>query len=1041
MKDSNCTRKTSDPNTVVVIGNGMVGHRFCEKLVEFDVDRKFQIVTFCEEPRAAYDRVGLTQFFTNRDPEQLMLTNTQWYEEQGISLHVGDKATAIDRELRVVRSENGKEIPYDIVVLATGSYPFVPPIPGVDKDGVFVYRTIEDLQGILAYAQRVEAAAVIGGGLLGLEAAKATYDLGLETHVVEFMPGLMPRQVDEAGSNLLIKKIEELGVHVHVKTATKEIIGNGKVESMAFNSGEAIDVGMVIVSAGIRPRDELARECGIEVHERGGVVINDCLQTDDPDIYAIGEVALHGGMIYGLVAPGYEMAEILAARLTGDQTRTFTGADLSTKLKLMGVDVASFGDYTADESTAKPLTYEDPFGGIYKKLLFTPDGKKLVGGILVGDASDYGSLMMLSKNETELTAEPGALVLGSSGGGVAVSATEMPDEAQVCQCNSVSKGDICCAIRDNEFTTVGEVKTFTKAGTGCGGCVPLVTDLLKQELEAAGLEINTDLCEHFPYTRQELFDIIKVKEIKTFDSLIAEYGHGNGCEICKPAVTSMLASLWNENIMFDKHQTLQDTNDRFLANMQRGGLYSIIPRVPGGEITPDKLIALGSIAKKYQLYTKITGGQRIDMFGAQLHQLPDIWEELVNAGFESGHAYGKALRTVKSCVGTTWCRYAVQDSVKFAIQVEERYRGIRSPHKMKAAVSGCIRECAEAQGKDFGLIATEQGYNLYVCGNGGSNPRHADLLASDIDEETAIRHLDRFIMFYIMTADKLTRTSVWLEKMEGGIDYLRDVIVHDKLGICDELERRMAHLVDTYKCEWREVVMNPEIRQKFRQFINTDETETGIEFVSERGQQRPKYWEKDLIPIEDVTLPSSAKLKALRESPDKQWVKVGSVSDFPYDGGAAIKYGNTQIAVFNFSSRGEWYATQNMCPHKKAFVLSRGIIGDAQGTPKIACPLHKKTFCLKSGSCLSGEDYEVLTFPVKVTDNDVYLELPPQDELDATLSTENFCNIGALPRGPEKGAAKAPITPYLRMERPDGQLDYIGERAGVNVSESDISNS
>ena len=801
--------------------------------------------------------------------------------------------------------------------------------------------------------------------MLGLEAAKAAYDLGLETHVVEFIPGLMPQQVDEAGSNLLIKKIEELGVQVHVDTATKEIIGNGKVEGMVFNSGEAIDVGMIIVSAGIRPRDELARECGIEVHDRGGVVVNDHLQTNDTDIYAIGEVALHGGMIYGLVAPGYEMAEILAARLTGDETRVFAGADLSTKLKLMGVDVASFGDYTANESTAKPLTYEDPFGGVYKKLLFTSDGKKLVGGILVGDASDYGSLMMLPKNETELTAEPGALVLGSSGG-VVVSATEMPDEAQVCQCNSVSKGDICCAIRDNEFTTIEEVKAFTKAGTSCGGCVPLVTDLLKQELEAAGLEINTDLCEHFPYTRQELFDIVKVKEIKTFDALIA----------------------------------------------------------------------LGSIAKKYQLYTKITGGQRIDMFGAQLHQLPDIWEELVNTGFESGHAYGKALRTVKSCVGTTWCRYAVQDSVKFAIQVEERYRGVRSPHKMKAAVSGCIRECAEAQGKDFGLIATEQGYNLYVCGNGGSNPRHANLLASDIDEETAIKYLDRFIMLYIMTADKLTRTSVWLEKMEGGIDYLRDVIVHDKLGICDELEGRMEHLVDTYKCEWREVVMNPDIRKKFRQFINTDETETGIQFVSERGQHRPKYWEKDLIPIEDITLPSSAKLKALRESPDKQWVKVGNVSDFPYDGGAAIKYGKTQIAVFNFASRGEWYATQNMCPHKKAFVLSRGIIGDAQGTPKIACPLHKKTFCLKSGACLSGEDYEVLTFSVKVKDNDVYLELPPQDELDATLSTENFCNVGALPRGPEKGAAKDPITPYLRVERPDGQLDYIGERTGTQISES-----
>ncbi len=1024
---------SSAPKTVVVIGNGMVGHRFCEKLVELDRQGRYRIVTFCEEPRAAYDRVGLTRFFTDRDPERLMLTSTEWYEQQGIALHVGDKATGVDRDARIVRSAKGREIPYDLVVLATGSAPFVPPIPGVDKKGVFVYRTIEDLEAIIAYAGNIEKAAVIGGGLLGLEAAKAAYDLGLDTHVIEFMPRLMPRQLDDAGSELLIKEIEALGVQVHVDTATKEIVGNGKVDGMVFNSGVTLDVGMVIVSAGICPRDELARACGIDVGERGGVVIDDHLQTSDPHVYAIGEVALHGGMVYGLVAPGYEMAETLAARLTGDRTRAFTGADLSTKLKLMGVDVASFGRYAADEATAKPLTYDDPFGGVYKKLLFSLDGRKLLGGILVGDASDYGSLMMLAKSETELPAEPGALVLGSNGGGVVVSATEMPDDAQVCQCNGVDKGDICRAIRDNDFTVVGEVKAFTKAGTGCGGCLPLVTGLLEQELEAAGRTVNTDLCEHFPYTRQQLFDTVKVKEMKTFDALITAIGRGNGCETCKPAVSSMLASLWNENIQLDQHQTLQDTNDRFLANMQRGGVYSVIPRVPGGEITPDKLIALGSVAKKYSLFTKITGAQRIDMFGAQVHQLPDIWEELVRAGFESGHAYGKALRTVKSCVGTTWCRYGVQDSVKFAIRVEQRYRGIRSPHKLKSAVSGCVRECAEARSKDFGLIATESGYNLYVCGNGGTNPRHADLLAGDLDEETAIVYIDRFLMFYIMTADRLTRTAVWLANMEGGIDYLRDVIVHDTLGLCDELERRMAHLVDTYKCEWREVVNNPALRKRFRQFVNTDETEVGIEFVDERGMQRPRYWEKDIIPLADAPATSGATLKDLRESPERQWVKVGAVSHFPCDGGAAIKYGKTQIAVFNFSSRGEWYATQNMCPHKQAFVLSRGIVGDAQGTPKVACPLHKKTFCLESGSCLSGEDYEVLTFPVKTEGDDVYLELPPQALLDAVLATETVCHTAAHPRGPGAGAAKTPGTPYLRLERPDGQVDYLGEREGAGV--------
>jgi len=320
----------------------------------------------------------------------------------------------------------------------------------------------------------------------------------------------------------------------------------------------------------------------------------------------------------------------------------------------------------------------------------------------------------------------------------------MPDSAQICSCNNVSKGAICDALRDRDIGSVAELKAATRAGSGCGGCMPLVTDLFNAAMTAAGVAISHHLCEHFPYSRTELFAIIKTRRLKTFDDIISQYGSGNGCEVCKPAVTSILAALWNEKITDPAHHTLQDTNDRFLANMQRGGLYSVIPRVPGGEITPEKLIALGETARDYGLYTKITGGQRIDLFGAQVQNLPDIWEKLVDAGFESGHAYGKALRTVKSCVGTTWCRYGVQDSVGFAVRVENRYKGIRAPHKIKSAVSGCVRECAEAQGKDFGLVATERGYNLYVGGNGGAKPRHADLLAADLDEETAIRYIDRF---------------------------------------------------------------------------------------------------------------------------------------------------------------------------------------------------------------------------------------------------------------------------------------------------------
>ncbi len=978
--------------TIVVIGNGMVGHRFVEKLVEFDEDKRFKIVTFCEEPRAAYDRVGLTSFFAHRDAEQLMLARLDWYRENKVELHIGDRASKINRKKRIVESDKGVKIEYDAVVLATGSYPFVPPIPGINHRGVFVYRTIEDLEKIIEYGSKVKRAVVIGGGLLGLEAAKAAYDLGLETHVVEFAPRLMPRQIDDAGSKILVQQIENSGVKVHLNKATKKVRGDGVVEQIVFNDDQTLDVDMIIVSAGIRPRDDLAKESKIEVGERGGVIVNDHLQTSEEDIYAIGEVALHEGMIYGLVAPGYEMAEIVAANLCGQDIK-FGGTDLSTKLKLMGIDVASFGDY--ESTDAKPLTYEDPFGGIYKKLLFSSDGKQLIGGVLVGDASDYGMLAALCRGGDELPCPPGELIVGS---GSALGANAMGEGAQICSCNNVTKGQICDAIRDQDLSTLGEVKSCTNAGTGCGGCIPLVTDILNGELEAAGKAVNKDLCEHFAYSRQELFEIIKIKEVKTFDQLIASHGKGNGCEICKPTVSSILASLWNENILTSDHQTLQDTNDRFLANMQRGGLYSVIPRVPGGEITPEKLITLGRVAKKYGLYSKITGGQRVVLFGAQLQQLPDIWEELVDAGFESGHAYGKAVRTVKSCVGSTWCRYGVQDSVGFAIKVEERYRGIRAPHKVKFAVSGCIRECAEAQCKDFGLVATEHGYNLYVCGNGGAKPRHGDLLAADIDEETAIRYIDRVFMHYIFTADKLTRTSVWMEELEGGIDYLKEVVIDGKLGICDELEERMQHLVDTYECEWAEVVNNPEKRKLFRQFVNTDDTQSAIEFVDERGQIRPADWPKDDVPLVQRKMPTAGwpngKTKK-PESPQATWEKVGTVTDFPKDGGAAIKYGDVQIAVFNFTSRGEWYATQNMCPHKNAFVLSRGIVGSVGKVPKVACPLHKKPFSLESGESLSGEEFSLKVFPVRIEGDDVYLKLPPKSQLNAILATDLHCVGGS----------------------------------------------
>jgi nitrite reductase (NADH) large subunit len=966
----------------------MVGHRFCERLVVYDLDGSWHVVTFCEEPRPAYDRVNLSKYFERRDAGHLQLASEEWYAERGIELHVGDRAKVIDRGRRVVVSERGREVEFDAVVLATGSAPFVPQVPGVDKRGVFVYRTIEDLEGILAYAGKAARAAVVGGGLLGLEAAKAVRDLDLDTHVVEFAPRLMPRQVDEAGSRRLCEKIEGLGVRVHLNKSTQEFLGNGSVEGLAFADGDRLEVDMVVISAGIRPRDELARDCGLEVGPRGGVVVDDALRTSDPEIFAVGEVALHRGTIYGLVAPGYEMADVAAANLTGAD-RLFTGFDLATKLKLMGVDVASFGDVFAETQGAWALTFEDSFRGTYKKLLFSADGTRLLGGVLVGDASDYGTLLGLFRSNKPLTAPPAVLLAGRSGDR-SVTADVTCGDAPVCSCNNVSEKQIRDAVRGQGLTTVDQVKSCTRAGTGCGGCLPQVTDLVEAELTAAGRMVQNHLCEHFPYSRQELFQIVKIKRLKTFDALLSGHGSGHGCEICKPAVASILASLWNENVLEPAHVSLQDTNDRYLANIQRGGLYSVVPRIPGGEITPEKLIVLGEIARKYGLYTKITGGQRIDMFGAPVHLLPEIWSDLVAAGFESGHAYGKAVRTVKSCVGSTWCRYGVQDSVGFAIRVETRYRGIRAPHKLKSAVSGCIRECAEAQSKDFGLIATEKGWNLYVCGNGGAHPRHADLLAPDLDEETALRYVDRFLMYYIQTADRLTRTSVWLEKMEGGIEYLRDVIVNDRLGICAELERQIQALVDTYECEWKAVVNDPEKRRFFHQFANTDLAEPGVEFVTERGQKRPADWPADFVPLDRLARPQ-APAPALPVAGPSRWVQVGRVSDFPEEAGRAVKCGRGQIAVFRFTSRGEWYACQNLCPHKREMVLSRGIIGDQQGTPKVACPLHKKTFSLESGACLSGEDYRLQVFPVKVEADAVYLELSAEAEVGVLTHPENLC--------------------------------------------------
>ncbi|MEU1627563.1 nitrite reductase large subunit NirB [Streptomyces sp. NPDC020096] len=826
---------------LVLIGHGMVGQRFLEAFLAQDgAAWDWRVTVLAEEPRPAYDRVHLTSWFSGTSAEELSLCPASFIDEHGIDLRLGDPAVAVDRDRRTVTTRSGQLLPYDALVLATGSYPFIPPVPGHDARGCHVYRTIEDLAGIKEAAATARVGAVVGGGLLGLEAAGALRAMELQTHVVEFAPRLMAIQVDDGGGAVLRRKIEELGVVVHTGAGTQavDVDDDGAVRTMQLSDGTELAVDLVVFSAGVRPRDQLARECGLSVGERGGITVDERCRTSDPHIWAIGECAQAAdGRVYGLVGPGYAMAEAAALDLTGG-SGSFTGGDTSTKLKLLGVDVASFGDAHGTTHGALDVLYTDTRAGVYKKLVIGADGA-LLGGVLVGDADAYSVLRPLAASGAELPAPPEQLLLPASIG--ASGAVALPDEAVVCSCHNVSKAAIRAAVGEQGCTSVPEVKKCTKAGTGCGSCLKLLTGIVEEELATSGVEVARGLCEHFTHTRAELYEIIRAKGITSFSRLLDEHGTtGEGCDICKPAVASILSSIGNAYVLDGEQAGLQDTNDHFLGNLQRNGSYSVVPRIPGGEITPEGLITIGEIARDFGLYTKITGGQRIDMFGASVDQLPLIWQRLVDAGFESGHAYGKALRTVKSCVGQTWCRYGVQDSVALAIELELRYRGLRSPHKLKSAVSGCARECAEAQSKDFGVIATAEGWNLYVGGNGGMTPRHADLLAADLDRETLIRTIDRFLMFYIRTADRLERTAPWLERLEGGLDHLRAVVMDDSLGICDDLDELMARHVETYQDEWAATLADPDRVRRFVSFVNAPGVpDPTVRFVPERDQIRP----------------------------------------------------------------------------------------------------------------------------------------------------------------------------------------------------------
>ncbi|MDT5097452.1 MAG: nitrite reductase large subunit [Mycobacterium sp.] len=820
----------------------MVGHRFVEAMRARDTEATWRITVLAEEADGAYDRVGLTGYTEHWDRKRLALPGNDYAGDGQVRLRLGVRVIGIDRVARAVVTATGERVDYDALVLATGSYAFVPPVPGHDLPGCHVYRTLDDLDAIRADAMAALAAGhaptgvVVGGGLLGLEAANALRAFGLHAHVVEMAPRLMAQQLDEAAGALLSRMITELGIDVHVGVGTSSVeSGERGSVLVTLSDGTVVESGLVIFAAGVRPRDELAREAGLEIAERGGVLTDLSCATRDCSIYAVGEVAAIDGRCYGLVGPGYTSAEVVADRLLGGAAE-FPEADMSSKLKLLGVDVASFGDAMAATPDCLEVVVNDAVNQTYAKLVLSDDARTLLGGILVGDASAYGILRPMVGEP--LPGDPLALIApaGSDIAGGTLGVGALPAGAQICSCNNVTKGDLTDAIASG-CGDVADLKKCTQAGTSCGSCVPL----LKQLLEAEGVEQSTALCEHFSQSRAELYEIVSVTSIRTFSGLIERFGTGKGCDICKPVVASILASTSSEHILDGEQASLQDSNDHFLANIQRNGSYSIVPRVPGGDVTPQQLILIGEIARDFDLYTKITGGQRIDMFGARVDQLPEIWRRLVEGGMESGHAYGKALRTVKSCVGSDWCRYGQQDSVQMAINLELRYRGLRAPHKIKMGVSGCARECAEARSKDVGVIATENGWNLYVGGNGGMTPKHAQLLVGDLDDDTLVRYIDRFLMFYIRTADRLQRTAPWLDQLDGGLDHLRDVVCNDSLGLAEEFEEAMARHVAGYACEWKGVLEDPEKLSRFVSFVNApDAPDPTVTFTKRDGRIVPE---------------------------------------------------------------------------------------------------------------------------------------------------------------------------------------------------------
>jgi len=789
---------------LIVIGNGMAGMRTVEEILSRNAD-KYDITVFGAEPRENYNRIMLSPVLSGEKSfEDIIINSREWYQENDITLFAGDAVTAIDPAAKTVTSAAGASFDYDKLIVATGSDPFIIPVPGRDLEGVVTFRDLDDVNRMLEAAKSGGHAVVIGGGLLGLEAAVGLKANGMDVTVVHLMETLMERQLDEAAGYLLATELENRGLGVLTGANTKAILGTDKVSGLQLEDGRRLDVDLVVMAVGIKPNVSLASTAGLEIGR--GILVDDRMQTSQPDIFAVGECVEHRGSTYGLVAPLYEMGKVLAAHLTGEEGALYEGSVTSTKLKVTGVDVFSAGDFSGGEET-EDIVFRDAARGIYKRIVLRDN--KIEGAVLYGDASDGAWYFQMMKDGQDISDLRDTLVFGQAyaGGALAdpnAAVAALADGAEICGCNGVSKGQILTAIAEHGLTTLEDVKAHTKASASCGGCSGLVEQLLAVTL-GDDYEVQTikPMCGCTTHSHDDVRRLIIAKEMKSIPEVMQEleWTTPDGCSSCRPALNYYLLCAWPDEYIDDGQSRF--INERVHANIQKDGTFSVVPRMWGGMTSADELRAIADVVDKFNIpAVKVTGGQRIDLFGIEKRDLPGVWSDLNAAGMVSGHAYGKSLRTVKTCAGSTWCRFGTQNSIDMGIQLEKMTWGSWTPHKFKMAVSGCPRNCAEATIKDFGVVAVDSGFDLHVGGNGGITVRVTDHLCTVETEEEVLEYCGAYMQLYREEARYLERTAPWVERV--GLDHIKKKIVENATGRKALYDRFLASQEALQKDPWAE---------------------------------------------------------------------------------------------------------------------------------------------------------------------------------------------------------------------------------------------